>query len=186
MVDQGVAIVAAGLLAILGGLAGAALQFILGERRRREDRAYLGASEKRARIRDYELRRINHTRRQLERTRLTTISVIAGKSSENEPADALEHSDMRVIGDADAAAAWVAIIMRLAGEAEAHLRRTGQLPIRLLTAEESQEIVVARNSVMHALDAQERRALADEPLAVLSAGDVPGLSGQAQPPTPPV
>jgi hypothetical protein len=175
MVDQGVAILAAGLLAILGGIAGASLQFVLGNQGRREDRDFLEAKEKRARIRDYELRRIHHTRRQLERARLATIGVMTGRSSEKELAEALEDSDMQVVGDAAAAAAWAAIIVRLAGEAEAHLGRTGQLPVRLLTAEESQEMVVARAGVTQALDAQERRALADEPLAILDASDVPGL-----------
>lgn len=168
MIDQGTAIIAAGLLAILGGVAGGAFQYILSEQRRRDDRTYLDAKERRARVREYDLRRIDHTRRQLERTRQAVLGLVAGRTTIDELSEVLEHADMRVVGDARAASRWSKAVRSLADGASRQFEQTGRLPTRMLTDEENKEIVEAREAVMHALDVQERRVLADEPLLLTS------------------
>jgi hypothetical protein len=165
-IDPGLAIVGAALLTILGGIGGAALTYVLGAQQRRDDRAYLEASEKRARIREYELRRIHDTRRQLERVRIATMAVLAGKASLPELDELLEHSDVRVVGDPAAEKAWAEVTTRLVKEAADYLIREGHPMVRLPTDAESNALVSAREGVMRALDAQERRALADEPLII--------------------
>jgi hypothetical protein len=165
-IDPGIAAVAIALFTILGGAAGAVIQRFLAAKDRREAEMRLDERERRARFREYELKRIDHTRRQVERARLLTIDALAGKTIDA-GAPELELSDMALVGDAVAARRFGTILVELAGDMRSHMDRTGQLPVRLMTDEEQTRMLEAREAVMAALDAQERRALADEPILIL-------------------
>lgn len=168
-IDPGVVAIAVVAITVVSGAAGAIIQRRFAANDRREAEAALEARERRGRIRDHELKRIDHTRRQLEQTRFSVLAVLAGASPQ-EATEQLERSDMAVVGDPVAARRWALVTMKLAGEAAEHLQRTGRLPIRLPTDEEQNEMVAAREAVMAALDKQERRVLNDEEPILLERG----------------
>ncbi len=165
---------AAALLTLLGFIAGNALQFVLEERRRAQSEARIDAKESEARIRAFELRRIDHTRRSLERTRLKALHLFDDQVVPDE-GEMLELSDFRLIGDAEAARLWHVIVTRLTKEGAEVFEQGGPVPIKLLNAADRTDMALARNAVLTALDAQERRALRGEPLVILDPATVPGL-----------
>ena len=111
--------------------------------------------------------RIDHTRRELERGRFQVIAMRSGESAVIPFADILERSDLRLVGEAEAATAWVRVTRRIADECMAELTATGVVRGRALTPQEQNELADIRAAVMDALDAQERRVLNDSPMIVL-------------------
>jgi hypothetical protein len=168
-IDAGSAALVVAVITLGSGAIGGLIQRKFAADDRQGAEARLEARERKARLREYELRRIDHTRRQIERARSTVIAAMAGKATE--PLGDLELSDMALVGDKKAAQQFGRLLVGLAGSLNDHLTKTGRLPTRLPTPDEHNHLVEARYQVMKALDAQERRALADEPLILLEPND---------------
>jgi hypothetical protein len=166
-IDPGMAAIGAAAIAAISGGIGAVVAYVLEGRRIASADRRQEALDRAERVRRMELLRIDHTRREVERTRHQVMAMRSGESAVIPFADILERSDLRLIGDVAAATAFVAVTRRIADECMSELMTMGAIVGRPLTSKEQNDLADLRVAVMDALDAQERRALRDEPLIVL-------------------
>lgn len=171
-VDPGIAAIAVAAIALFGAGVGALASYFLDGRRNAAAERRQEARERRARIREHDLRGIDHTRRQVERVRIALIAVRSGKAGDLEELN--ERADLRLVGDAAAVSAFDKVTQRLAGDLLTEMTSGRGIQPRLFTGQEQQDLGEARMLVMSALDAQERRILADEPPIILPTLSNPG------------
>jgi hypothetical protein len=161
-------------IAAAAALGGVFLQAHLDRGRREREGRERGDAEKLSRIRDHELRRIDQTRSSLVGQLDFAWSIAQGDKSRalhlKDTVDQHLRTDPRLMGDLELVRAWGALVLRLLEKFPRGRLEKAVWPIlrRGTDYDDVEAVSSVRARLLDAFDAQERRALVDEPLVTVT------------------
>jgi len=165
-------------IAAAAALGGVLLQARLESNRRSQFERDAAASEKRKRIREHELGRIDQTRRSLIDQLDFAWSIAQGDRGRalrlKDSVDQHLLSDPRLLGDIDLIRAWAVLVLRLLEKFPRGRLEKAVWPVikRGTNFEDLDVVSTVRARMLAALEAQQRRALSDELLLTVTPDEV--------------